>query len=283
MKFLVCEYIVILMEHYRSEAKLKYDLFKEKQDQEKLELDRREQEKREQDRVAREQEQVAQELERLEQERLEHERQKELHTLDVFELEFSVFIIALEYELLPILNQLHTNLNNVLYLYEKHNLMHVIQEKITHLIETINDIQKHKRMLPHEAKEIYECMKTIISNVKMDVEIQVMDTSEDEHVAQEFQLSEDERLAHQLADQLAHQLDDQLDRVDQFENEMEDRLNQFDIQLPQGPLPVCSINKRIGCTLVQLRAIAVENRIPHHGTKPVLALRLAQAGLVRII
>jgi hypothetical protein len=69
--------------------------------------------------------------------------------------------------------------------------------------------------------------------------------------------------------------------AEQLHMELQDNLP--GIINPYETVPVCSITKRVGLTLVQLKDIAKRYNIPSYGLKRVLCIRLEQVGLVQII
>ena len=60
-------------------------------------------------------------------------------------------------------------------------------------------------------------------------------------------------------------------------------LMQFVVDPAAIDVPVCSLMRRIGLTVPQLRGIAIEHGIPAYGSKAELAVRLSTHGLVRIV
>lgn len=136
-----------------------------------------------------------------------------------------------------------------------------LAERTTRLVEVLNHYHESRTNGVEEVQAVQDCMKTLFQWCGMeDVTIEAMDTSMDEQLAKHLQET------------------------------MYDALDVFDaipVEPPQEYLPlhvpVCSLTKRIGLTLVQLRMLARTHGIATSGSKPELCVRLAQHGHVRLV
>lgn len=229
------------MEDYRKEAQKKYEekrlerlrLETERQELEKQELERRELERQELER----QELERQELERQEIERLELEKHE-------FNEQWMIWVALLSENTLYSLHELNR-------LVEKISMAQdYLYERMVELVEQLNIIQETKKIDATEARLIHEAMLKLIQFTGIDIEIQAMDTSQDEDYARRVE----ERELEQLQDI----------------NNVQD-------------VPICSIERRVGLNVNQLREIARIHNIKIKGNKRELCLILSHHGLVRLV
>ncbi len=244
------------MEDYRKEAQKKYEekrlerlrLETERQELERQELERQELERQELER----QELERQELERKELERNELERQ-ELERQELERQEFNeqwMIWMALLSE-----NTLHS-LHELNELVEKITMSQdYLYERMVDLVEQLNTIQETKNIDATEARLIHEEMLKLIQATGIDIEIQAMDTTQDEDYARRVE----ERELEQLQD-----INNQLQNIAEH-------------------IPICSIERRVGLNVNQLREIARIHNIKIKGNKRELCLMLSHHGLVRLV
>ncbi len=243
------------MEEYRAEARKRYE--KTRMEQEKRELEQseqreaelrereqREQEQREQEQ--REQEQRESELREQEQRELELRKQRELE----FNEQWMIWMTLLSED---ILNSLHELTQLVEKITMSQDYLH---ERMVELVEQLNSIQENRKIDATEARLIHDSILKLIQLTKIDIEIQSMDTSQDEDYARHVEHHELEQ-AHMQG------------------------LHEFGQELPE--LPICSIEKRLGLNVAQLRDIARVHDIKVKGNKRELCLTLSRHGLVRIV
>jgi len=219
------------MEDYRKEAQKKYE--EKRLERLRLETERQELEKQELERHEIER----QELERQEIERQELERQE-------FNEQWMIWMALLSENTLHSLHELNGLVEKITmsqdYLYER----------MVDLVEQLNTIQETKNIDATEARLIHEEMLKLIQATGIDIEIQAMDTSQDEDYAR---------------------------RVE--ERELEQLQNVQDVQ----DVPICSIERRVGLNVNQLREIARIHNIKIKGNKRELCLILSHHGLVRLV
>jgi len=164
-----------------------------------------------------------------------------------------------------------------------------IQAHITTWIEEVNMIREIEPPSLEEIRLITPLLKDIFVLCHVDIHIEMMDTSNDRDMLQQIQQQEDESYALELS------------RQEEKEQEQEPMFPLLPLMpLPRMPLPhmpipaapaaaaaidipVCSLTKRVGLTVPQLRGIAIEHGVPSYGSKVELAVRLSTHGLVRIV
>jgi hypothetical protein len=209
----------------------------------RLETERHEFEKQELER----QDLERQELERQEFERQELERQ-ETERLELerhtFNEQWMIWVALLSENTLYSLHELNGLVEKIPMTQD------YLYERMVELVEQLNTIQETKKIDATEARLIHEAMLNLIQLTGIDIEIQAMDTSHDEDYARNVE----ERELEQLQD-----IPDQLH------------------------VPICSIEKRIGLNVNQLREIARIHDIKIKGNKRELCLMLSHHGLVRLV
>ena len=70
---------------------------------------------------------------------------------------------------------------------EKYDRLYEIQERVSNLVEKINDVCKKSESSLRETNEMYAIMKEIISVTKVEIPIQIMNTDDDEEVAKRLE------------------------------------------------------------------------------------------------
>ena len=132
---------------------------------------------------------------------------------------------------------------------EKYDRLDEIQERVSNLVEKINDVCKKSESSLRETNEMYAIMKEIISVTKVEIPIQIMNTDDDEEVAK--------RLEQEIFDEVNEDLFHEI--------------------------PIVSLSSnRVGLTLVEIRDLAKRYGIKKTG-KRELAIALAGLNLVKIV
>ena len=132
---------------------------------------------------------------------------------------------------------------------EKYDRLYEIQERVSNLVEKINDVCKKSESSLRETNEMYAIMKEIISVTKVEIPIQIMNTDDDEEVAK--------RLEQEIFDEVNEDLFHEI--------------------------PIVSLSSnRVGLTLVEIRDLAKRYGIKKTG-KRELAIVLAGLNLVKIV
>ena len=156
---------------YRKSAKAKYEKLKAEEDAKKLKL---------------EEEENARILEETKKELI---LEDELSTIQVFTKEFEEYITALHTtnDVSLILQMISSQMESIIKLIKKHDKLKDIQTKIMELVEVLNDIHKNKKHLTY-VQEIDKIVKNIFKTAEIeDIEVQMMDTDEDEEYAKKIQ------------------------------------------------------------------------------------------------
>jgi hypothetical protein len=242
------------MEEYRNEARKRYENKMEKEREQREQRERNEQELREREQCEQElREQEQREQEQQERERIEQEQQ-EIESKREFTEQWMIWMTLLTEDILHSLHELTLLVEKIPmsqdYLYEC----------MVELVEQLNSIQETRKIDAIEARLIHDAMLKLIQMTKIDIEIQPMDTSQDEDYARHVEHRELEQLQEQV---LHHGLGE----IEQLGNE----------------LPICSIERRLGLNVAQLREIARIHDIKIKGNKRELCLILSRHGLVRLV
>ena len=120
------------------------------------------------------------------------------------------------------------------------------QERIILLIKQLNDIQERNPVDAQQANALQTIVSHILKDAGMEIDIELMDTSGDEEMARQ--------------------------------------LTEFPPPIPDfANLPICSLTRRVGLTLAQLKDLARRYRLPISGNKEKLCVLLAERGLVTIV
>ena len=156
---------------YRKIAKAKYEKLKAEEDAKKLKL---------------EEEENALKLEEAKKQLI---LEDELQIIQTFTKEFEEYITALHTtnDVSLILQMISSQLESIVELIKKHDKLKDIQTKIMELVEVLNDIHKNKKHLSY-VQEIDKIVKKIFKSAEIeDIEVQLMDTDDDEEYAKKLQ------------------------------------------------------------------------------------------------
>jgi len=156
---------------YRKIAKAKYEKLKAEEDAKKLKLE--------------EEENVL----KLEEAKKQLILEDELQIIQTFIKEFEEYITALHTtnDVSLILQMISSQMESIIELIKKHDKLKDIQTKIMELVEVLNDIHKNKKHLSY-VQEIDKIVKKIFKSAEIeDIEVQLMDTDDDEEYAKKLQ------------------------------------------------------------------------------------------------
>lgn len=156
---------------YRKIAKAKYEKLKAEEDAKKLKL---------------EEEENARKLEETKKELI---LEDELSTIQVFTKEFEDYMSSLvtTNDVSLILQMISSQMESIIELIKKHDKLKDVQNKIMELVEVLNDIHKNKKHLSY-VQEIDKIVKNIFKTAEIeDIEVQLMDTDDDEEYAKKIQ------------------------------------------------------------------------------------------------
>ena len=140
--------------------------------------------------------------------------------------------------------------------------MDEVQKRASNMVEIINLQQEEVQSNAEQVRRMGHLMKKILDMAELDLEIDMMDVSQD--------------------DQLARQLQEQLYLYEHMEIAPMAPPVVQEVVLHQD-LPICSITRRIGLTVKELKDIAKQHRLSTQGAKEDLCRRLVEAGLVRLV
>ena len=160
-----------LLAEYKKIAKAKYEKIKAEENAKKLK-----EEEEENDR-------------KLEETKKELELQDELITIQIFNKEFDDYLSSLSStnDVSLILQMISSQMESIIELIKKHDKLKDIQTKIMELVEVLNDIHKNKKHLSY-VQEIDKIVKNIFKTAEIeDIEVQMMDTDNDEEYAKKIQ------------------------------------------------------------------------------------------------
>jgi hypothetical protein len=154
-----------------------------------------------------------------------------------------------------------------------------IQTQITTWIEEVNMIREIEPPSLEEIRLITPLLKEIFALCHVDIHIEMMDTTNDRNMLQQIQQQEDESYALELSRQEEKEAEPMFPLLP--------RMPHMPFVAPAAvaaaDIPICSLTKRVGLTVPQLRGIAIEHGVPSYGSKVELAVRLSTHGLVRIV
>ena len=156
---------------YKKIAKAKYEKLKAEEDAKKLKL---------------EEEENARKLEETKKELI---LEDELSTIKVFTKEFEDYMSSLvtTNDVSLILQMISSQMESIIELIKKHDKLKDVQNKIMELVEVLNDIHKNKKHLSY-VQEIDKIVKNIFKTAEIeDIEVQLMDTDDDEEYAKKIQ------------------------------------------------------------------------------------------------
>lgn len=284
------------MEEYRKIAQQKYQLQKQKEVEER---------EAEQERIRLAEEKLREEKEASERMETEHLERIQF-VLDMWDGLSQLFPIPM-----TAVRDLTEQVEHTLGLFQQYDRMDEVRDRTVQLVETVNT--QHE-LFPHtndDIRHVHEVMKALLETCGVDVPIEIMDVSQDETMAQRIQdeLFHDEPpmtptfrtyVPPPIVDEFrtipdvsgtymnpyVHQVPFPSGRPTSVLATMLQQLQQpvvQDVPVVNGGVPICSVTKRIGLTVPQLKAIARTHLLSQQGTKEELCLRLQQAGLVRIV
>ncbi len=165
----------------RKIAQLKYQKYQEEQRllKEKIEKDAREEFEKIEKEVA---EKMAEDL----------KAQDEINLIDNFLSELEVSIISIENtdDIFLSLQMIQIQIDSMIELIKKHDKLKNIQDLIIILVNEMNKVFENKKHKPPRyIQDVQKIVKEIINLTSVEIEIEMMDTSDDEKVAQELQES----------------------------------------------------------------------------------------------
>ena len=190
------------------------------------------------------------------------------------------------------ISELRNHLVHMVPLGDSLGRLSEIQTHITTWIEEVNMIREIEPPSLEEIRLITPLLKDIFALCHVDIHIEMMDTTNDRNMLQQIQQQEDESYALELLRQQEQEEQEQQEQQEEQEQQepvfpnlprMPIPLMQFVADPAAIDVPVCSLTRRIGLTVPQLRGIAIEHGIPAYGSKAELAVRLSTHGLVRIV
>jgi hypothetical protein len=160
-----------LLAEYKKIAKAKYEKIKAEENAKKLKEEEEENNRK------------------LEETKKELELQDELITIQIFNKEFDDYLSSLSTtnDVSLILQMISCQMESIIELIKKHDKLKDIQTKIMELVEVLNDIHKNKKHLSY-VQEIDKIVKNIFKTAEIeDIEVQMMDTDNDEEYAKKIQ------------------------------------------------------------------------------------------------
>ena len=195
------------------------------------------------------------ELDRERELELERKLESDVEMLQVYEFldewdkEMDLMVPVLEY-----ISTLPPRISMILPLCKKHDMMMFLSDRVVRFVDMMNRYHESNRSSASDVQLLHNILKTIIQLTEVEVDIEMMDTSIDEKIALELQETFYEHL----------------DLYQEEVNELQ-------------ALPICSVTRRIGLNVVQLKELAKQHNISTQGTKSDLCNRLFYSGLVQIV
>lgn len=151
-------------------------------------------------------------------------------------------------------------------LLKDYNRLDELQERVVKLVHFLNDRDLSSRFNLYEIREMADIMEKIIVIAEVDIPIEVMDTSDDEH----------------LSKKLHDELNFNVDAYEKYEEEKKEKVEEEEKAI-EILASVSLSSTRVGLRLPAMRLMAKSNGLSASGTKSELAIRLAEAGLVQLI
>lgn len=213
------------------------------------------------------------EVERIKQEQLELQAQQELRqsTLDDAQTFIEIWDVTIEHSVeIPELEYIRFRLSELVSFFQEEDRMNELQSRAVLLMEKVNESQANRSSTAEEVRVLHQIMKDIFDLSQVEIEIELMDTTMDEEVANRVQFELNQEV-HMLPPPMHMVLPPLL--VDE----------QPPMVLDDNELPICSLHRRVGLTVLELRELARRYRLSPRGTKPELCLRLVNARLVRLV
>lgn len=203
-------------------------------------------------REAERQEQLEQDKQREVEQRIQRDLDLISSTQDIWDGILVNFPLTTEH-----IESLYHHTREIIDLLHEYHRMDSFQERVLQLVDTVNLQQEELHGTAEEVRRYGQLMKDLLALCEIEVEIDLMDTTEDEVMA--------ERL--------------------QFELHNEPFI---DIPVQEHPqvhhprLPMVSLTRRIGLTLPALQHLCREHGISTKGNKSDVVRRLVEAGKVRL-
>lgn len=207
------------------------------------------------------------EVERIEQ----LQTQQELHQSQLIQAQHFIELwdVTIEHSVeIPELEYIRFQLTEWVSFFQEEDRMNELQSRAVLLMEKVNESQATKSPTAEEVRVLHQIMKDIFELSQVDIDIELMDTSMDEEVANrvQFELNQEAPMFHQPMLLPPLVVDEQPPMV-----------------LDDNELPICCLHRRIGLTVLELRELARRYRLSPQGTKPELCMRLVNARLVRLV
>ena len=169
------------------------------------------------------------------------------------------------------MNKIERMLRDTIALFKKYDRMDELQKRTMQLIDILNLQQEELRSNANDVRKMADCMKNIISLTELEVEIDIMDVSRDVEMALHLQ----EDFYREIADHVV--------QVPLVMPPPLALLEQANANAILPVLPICSIERRVGLTVPQLKDLARQHGLRITGTKQELCMRLSEAGWVRLV
>jgi hypothetical protein len=237
------------MDEYREMARKRY-MIKQQEQEEQDEENRK---------VEEEKKRVEEEAQRY----LDKQEQNKEFMIRVLE-EWDTMYHSLSHDTLLTLHLMCTLMEPTIPLFKEMDNMKEWETRVVQVIHELDTLQQTRRSSMEEVRELEYVIKHMITLANIEVDIKLMDTTNDELVA------------NQLAEQEWKQ---ELDFLHP--------MNMMPVMPPlendPDELPIVSLKRRIGLTLQQLKEMARFRGQKMTGSKEELCIRLAQAGWVRIV
>jgi hypothetical protein len=212
------------------------------------------------------------EVERIKQEQLELQARQELRQSQLAEAHHFIELwdVTIEHSVeIPELEYIRFQLSELVTFFQEEDRMNELQSRAVLLMEKVNESQSTKSSTAEEVRVLQQIMKDIFELSQVEIEIELMDTTMDEEIANrvQFELNQEVHM-HQPVMPIIPPL-----MID----------DQPPMMVDDNELPICSLHRRIGLTVLELRELARRYRISPQGTKPELCMRLMNARLVRLV
>ena len=244
-------YTLTTMDEYKEMARKRYMIKQQEQDEENKKIEE-------------EKQKVEEEAQRF----LDKQEQNKEYMIRVLE-EWDALYQSLSHDTLLTLHLMCTLMEPSIPLFKEMDNMTEWETRVTQVIHELNTLQETRRSNMEEVRELEYVIKHMITLANIEVDIKLMDTTDDELVA------------NQLAEQEWKQELDLLQPMNAIPLLPPPLEN--DPMLYENELPIVSLKRRIGLTLPQLKEMARFRGQKMTGSKEELCIRLAQAGWVRIV
>jgi hypothetical protein len=106
----------------------------------------------------------------------------------ILELDNSIILLQESDDIFLSLELIKTQLDSMIFLIKKNNKLKEVQELITTFVDTMNKISENKKnKSPKYVNNLQKIIKEIIILSEVDIDIEMMDTTDDEKFAKELQ------------------------------------------------------------------------------------------------